>query len=67
MSALQESDDQYWQGQSGGVAPIPQYAVAIATAVPYQGVVGPINSLPLAAVVPVPGQRQQRVQPIPKY
>ena len=33
ISTLQEMDTTYWSGQQGGIAPIPQYAMAIAQAV----------------------------------
>jgi len=57
MNALQETDSSHWAGQHGGVAPIPQYAMAIATAIPYQGIAHPVAHLasPMAQPVPMPG------------
>ena len=63
ISTMQEMDTTYWSGQQGGVAPIPQYAMAIATAVPFQPTQQQ-QALPIAQpatigtampVVPVPG------------
>jgi len=54
MNALQNEDSRYWASQ-GGNAPTPQYAMAIATAVPvqqHQGGNGSHSSLPIASAAP---------------
>jgi hypothetical protein len=55
LNALQESDQLHWSNQTGGVAPIPKYAIAIATAVPYHhGTVHPVAYPSAPPVVPIP-------------
>ena len=53
MNALQSEDSNYWE-QSGGVAPTPQYAMAIATAVPYISQ-QQATALPIASAAPTQG------------